>query len=246
MRYLSSRPHRRLSAHRLGVNTMLARLSFGGRLGRTAALALTLVAALAACSSGSGGPGVVTLAKGSPDPSASASPSGSQDPAAAILAYAQCMRDHGVDMPDPQVDSTTGGMTVQIGSANGGDAGTGPTKAQMEAAQTACSHLLPTLSGKNPGEISAEDQDKALAYAKCMRDHGVDMPDPKFDGGGISMEIKGNMDPGSATFQDAQSACAGEMPFKGGGPGTIDSTGGDGTIVGPIGPGASSAPVTVP
>lgn len=228
---------------------MLARLSLAGRLGRTVALALTLVAALAACS-GSGGPGVVTLATGSPDPSASAGPSGSQDPATAMLAYAQCMRDHGIDMPDPQIDSSNGGMTVQIGTANGGDAGSGPTKAQMQAAQTACDHLLPTLSGKNPGELSAADQDKALAYAKCMRDHGVDMPDPKFDGGGISLEIKGNMDPSSATFQAAQSACGNELPFKGGGPSTIDSSnsgdGEGGTVVGPVGPKGSSAPVTVP
>src|SRR5690348_3529272 len=36
------------------------------------------------------------------------------DPEDAFLAFAQCMRDHGVDMPDPQVDDNGRGV-IQVG-----------------------------------------------------------------------------------------------------------------------------------
>ena len=73
---------------------------------------------------------------------------------------------------------------------------------------------------------SEEDQKKmqeqALAFSKCMRDHGIDMPDPTFsaDGGGLSVSIGGppDSDPtndgplidfNSKEFQDASEACGG-------------------------------------
>ena len=45
-----------------------------------------------------------------------------------------------------------------------------------------------------------------LAYTECMRDHGVDMPDPQTDGEGRTM-IALDADPESGEFQEAQTAC---------------------------------------
>jgi hypothetical protein len=62
-----------------------------------------------------------------------------------------------------------------------------------------------------------------LAFAKCMREHGVDMPDPQFSssGGGGRVTIgvggEGRIDPESQSFQDAQTACESLMPAKLGG-----------------------------
>lgn len=54
-------------------------------------------------------------------------------------------------------------------------------------------------------------KEAALAFAKCMRAHGVDMPDPVFSGDGrVSQQLTGN--PNEAKFQAAQKACQSKMP----------------------------------
>ena len=71
-------------------------------------------------------------------------------------------------------------------------------------------------------------RDEALAFAKCMREHGIDMPDPTFDeNGGTSIEIAGG-EPGGGpdgAMEEASKAC--QPP--GGGPKTA---GGSGPVLG--------------
>ncbi len=124
------------------------------------------------------------------------------------------MREHGVDMPDPQVGSN-GEMSFSIGA--------GPGKldrSKVQEAQEACQDLMPTGLGK-PGDIPQEQRDAMLAFAQCMREHGIDMPDPQFETGGMVM-IGGpgedgdgpKFDPQSEEFQAAEDACGdllGEM-----------------------------------
>ncbi len=53
-----------------------------------------------------------------------------------------------------------------------------------------------------------------LDFAKCMRDHGVDFPDPTFnsDGGGLQVQMGGpGMDPESPAFKSANDACSSEV-----------------------------------
>jgi hypothetical protein len=74
--------------------------------------------------------------------------------------------------------------------------------------------------------MSAADKQKILAFAQCMRAHGLpDFPDPTFDsnGGGISINAGGasDLDPNSPTFQAAQKACESKLPGKPGGGTTI-------------------------
>ena len=58
------------------------------------------------------------------------------------------------------------------------------------------------------GDDEDDPQEVALAWAKCMREHGVDMPDPDFSDGGGRFGFGGtNVDPQSSTFQKAQEAC---------------------------------------
>ncbi len=52
-------------------------------------------------------------------------------------------------------------------------------------------------------ELSPEDA--MLEYAQCMREHGIDMPDPEFRGGGGSFPLPDNAD--SEEFEAAQEAC---------------------------------------
>ena len=151
-----------------------------------------------------------------------AKPSPSPDPYKAALAFSQCMREHGVpDFPDPQTTGD-GHFGVQI---NGGPSSTlDPSSTQFQAAQQACNKLLPKggTNGKGP---SAKDRAAMLAFAACMRSHGLpDFPDPKFssDGGGVVVQAggpgndKSDLRPDSPQFQAAMEACKSKMPAGGG------------------------------
>jgi hypothetical protein len=163
------------------------------------------------------------------------------DPSDAPLKYAKCMREHGVDMPDPQI-SEDGGVMIAIGgpgSGQGDDSGNEPDPKEMEAANKACQHFMEdAATGFDPP--SEEDQKKmqeqALAFAKCMRDHGIDMPDPQFsaDGGGFSISLGSS--PAGGTLGNAPPVDVNDDEFKAaneacGGPGG----GGFAIATGPVG-----------
>jgi hypothetical protein len=126
----------------------------------------------------------------------------------AMLKFAQCMRDHGVDMPDPTFDQG-GGKVVQRVKGGGEDT--------MRAAQQACQKYQDQVK---PPPVSEEQEKKmktaALKNAQCMRDHGVtNFPDPQFgEGGRMTMKLgkDAGIDPQSPTFQAAMKACQKESP----------------------------------
>ena len=141
----------------------------------------------------------------------------------ALLQYAQCMRDHGVDMPDPNFSG--GRVTIRAGGP--GDASS-PQK--MQAAQKACQKYQSQI--KPPSMSASQKADfkkKALANAQCMRDHGItNFPDPTFDeNGGAQIRIgkDAGIDPQDPKFQAAQKACA-KVGGIGGGPSTQSVGGG--------------------
>jgi hypothetical protein len=88
------------------------------------------------------------------------------------LKFAQCMRKNGVNMPDPKPGQN--GQSISIG-------GNGASPEKIEKAGKACRSVAGIPA---PTPLSPEQQDKALKFAACMRRHGIDMPDPKFDGSG--------------------------------------------------------------
>ncbi|MET0772900.1 MAG: hypothetical protein ABWZ82_07440 [Candidatus Limnocylindrales bacterium] len=186
---------------------------------RALVTAAMLAAALSLLGTAALAQGVVTLetpappgAQPSASPGALTPPS---DPQEAMLAYVECMRDHGVDMPDPEF-TADGGMTMRVGGEGRPDAGLtgGPGDPAFQEAQEACGSLMEgTVRDLDP-EQQAEMQAQALAFAECMREHGVDMPDPQFDeNGGVGIMIGGpdapRIDP--ETMQAAQEACGALM-----------------------------------
>ncbi|RFU41565.1 hypothetical protein DZF91_10910 [Actinomadura logoneensis] len=95
--------------------------------------------------------------------------------AAKMRDFARCMREHGVDMKDP--DDSGRVMVQQTAGANGG-----PNADElMKSAQKACRHLMPN-NGK-PRMAGPQEQEKMRKFAQCMRQHGIDMQDPGADGG---------------------------------------------------------------
>jgi hypothetical protein len=136
---------------------------------------------------------------------------GKADPRDGALKFAQCMRGQGINFPDPKIDEDG---SIELGGPNVG----APDRAKMERAQTACQKHLdagrPELSDAERAKVRTE----TLAHARCMREHGLDFPDPTFDEhGGASVRIgRGSgIDPRSPKFQRAQEACA--KFIKGGG-----------------------------
>jgi hypothetical protein len=122
----------------------------------------------------------------------------------AMLDLAACMRKNGVDMPDPQFN---GGRVTQRMKAPANED-------TMRAADKACAKYRSQI--KAP-EMSAAEQEEfkkaALAHARCMRDQGIDFPDPQFDSdGGAQIRIGKELNPEGAKFQAAQKACEKTMP----------------------------------
>jgi hypothetical protein len=191
-------------------------------LGPLAALGLLLVILLTACGSAAQADGVASLV----DPSATpdASPSASVDPEAAMEAFADCMREHGVDIRGTFVSAGGSGTgpVKNTTTGNGADK-TGVSKDKFEAADKACHSLLPQGGVNGPGgDIDPAFEQKMLDFAKCMRDHGIDMPDPQFNssgnGGTVTIGVPDGgtrIDPQSKSFKDAEAACGSFLPEKG-------------------------------
>jgi hypothetical protein len=168
-----------------------------------AAVALALVSA--ACGGGGSkgdSDGVASLG-GNSQQSASGNEQGEMDPEEAMLAFARCMREHGVNIPDPTRSGEGGGFRFRSG-ARGPD----PSSAKFREAERACQRFLEQAK---PLNLSEEDraamQDAVLEYAKCMRRHGVDMPDPDFSGPGIKLQLPKGVGPDNPRFEAAQKAC---------------------------------------
>src|SRR5215207_6607577 len=90
--------------------------------------------------------------------------------------FAECMRKNGVEeFPDPDA---SGGLTID-GIVNTSSLDT--SSAAWKTAISACKDLQPP--GFTGHKRSPEEQEAALEFAQCIRDHGVeDFADPDPDG----------------------------------------------------------------
>ncbi len=144
-------------------------------------------------------------------------------PEDAMLAFARCMREHGVDMPDPDTSGGNGVVTFSAGAVAGGTLD--PEANKFQEAHEACKDLMGDAGPMNmTPEQQQEMQDQALAFSRCMREHGVNMPDPSLGAKGEMMMKIGpydGLDPEDPKFQDAQQACGSAFGPGGGkgGPG---------------------------
>ena len=210
------------------------------RPGRLAALAVTVVLMVAGCGGSGDGTGIASLEGGSDDPTATTATADTTavDPEQAMLDFAQCMRDQGIDMADPTTDENGNFQMMRpSGGGEGGEFDPADREA-MQAAREACSEYLEGLAQQFDRPDMTEMQDLMLEYAACMRENGVDMPDPDFadsadspgQGPGARLGFtSGDYDPDDPVFQAANEACqdifgSDGMPgmmggFPGGGPG---------------------------
>jgi hypothetical protein len=148
------------------------------------ALGLVLcVATLAACGGGGGGGG-----------GAGAGGQGGASEEEAALEFAECMRAHGAEVEDPQP-----GKSLVIGNTD--DPAT-------KKALAACNDKLGDAGQELSPEEGEEFKEGWLAFAKCVREHGVDMADPEFLGPGkVHLDRSATESP---AFESAREVCQGK------------------------------------
>jgi hypothetical protein len=167
---------------------------------------MAAAALLALCAAGCGSTGA---------PSGTVTNAGAPGPngQGAALQFAKCMRANGVsNFPDPSGGGIQISPTISSSPAFG-------------SAQKACNKYLPNAG--QPPVTSAADQQRALAFAKCMRSHGEpDFPDPtvRAPSGspgpdqaiislrGMTFELGPGISPLSPAFQQAASDCGIKLP----------------------------------
>jgi hypothetical protein len=114
--------------------------------------------------------------------------------------FAECMREHGIDFPDP---------------SSGGPVRIDAPPEELREAEEACAKYRENI---RPPELSEEQQQEfkeaALEHARCMREHGIDFPDPTFDedgGAQLRLERGSGVDPDDPEFKEAQEACSDKL-----------------------------------
>lgn len=111
-----------------------------------------------------------------------------QDEQDAMVEFAECMRDNGVDIPDPK----DGKLVVPGRSVDGAG--------KEDKALKECEELLPV----DEDAPSAEEQyESDLKLAECLRGEGIDIDDPK-EGEGLMLPT------GDDDVQKAVGKCSGE------------------------------------
>ena len=158
------------------------------RLSRTALAGIALLLAA----------GLVTACGGAPTSSTAAH---GQSKRGTELAYSRYIRAHGVPgFPDPLPG---GGYSRSAIQAIGGR-----SSPRLQAAQR---HCLPQAAAAGITHTAAQIRqhvEQLLAFAACMRRHGVPkFPDPSPRGGFVT-SASSTADPSSPQFQAAQKACA--------------------------------------
>jgi hypothetical protein len=179
------------------------------------ALLIVIVLMAAACGGSAETAGIASLEGTSDDSTTTTEATDTTvDSEQAMLDFAQCMRDHGVDMPDPTMDEN-GHFQMRI-SPDGGEGGAfePADRDAMQAAREACSQYLEGITQQFDRPDMTEMQDLMLEYAACMREQGIDMPDPDFttedgaQGPGARLGFNtGDFDPSDPAFQAANEVC---------------------------------------
>jgi hypothetical protein len=133
--------------------------------------------------------GIVSACGGSSSPRASAQ-SAQQN---AALAFARCMRSHGVpNFPDP---NPQGGFP---------SFSTGVSKQASSAADAACRHLQPGGGAATPQQRQ-QKLEFGVKVAECLRSHGYsDFPDPTHLG---QQALPPGIDTNSPQFQTVETTC---------------------------------------
>ena len=151
------------------MSTFIGRLRARHGLSLTAVAAVAALLVLSACS-GAGGEQVASAGGETDRPE----PAATQDAApldadAQALVFAECMRDNGVDMPDPGPGQQ--GLADAFRSVSGNY-----DRKTLRRAFSACEGLMPQYAQQDHA-----DDDWQLELAECLREQGLEVSDNPFE-----------------------------------------------------------------
>ena len=148
------------------------------------------------------------------DPAAESDPAAPDNREDALLALAQCLRDQGLEVADPDFSGGGGPRGVFRGG------GLDRSDPAVQAALEECSPILEGIRGELDPEQQAERQDRQLALAQCLRGEGLDVADPDFTAGpgagGGGLFGRSGLNPNDPDVQGALEVCRDELGFGGG------------------------------
>ncbi|GAA4225704.1 hypothetical protein FHR32_002274 [Streptosporangium album] len=133
-------------------------------------LLLAVPLLLAGCGAASTTSGVASAGDGTAKHTASASVSASVDRGQAQLKFAQCMRENGVDMADPN-----GSGQIRVQAQKG-------EEAKMEKAMKECQHFMEDAVGDKGAANDPKRRDEMVKYVQCLRENGIAIDDPDPNG----------------------------------------------------------------
>jgi hypothetical protein len=164
---------------------------------KSAAIATLLLTLAVGCGSSGNNDSGVASAGGNGKASSAPSADPTNDP----LKFAQCMRSHGVDVPDP--DPNGGGYQAMAQAVRKAP------KDKRNAALNACQKYLGgVIAEKN----SPQYQDAVVKYVKCLQQHGAKIDDPDPSTGRIPKDSAQKLAHPDATTQKALTACVADKP----------------------------------
>ena len=125
-----------------------------------------------------------------------------------VLDFAQCMREEGVNFPDPTFDIDGNPQFDNLEIEN---------EEEFENAFENCEDILrnalPEQFDLDP-EVEAALVDASLEFSQCMRDQGIDFPDPKPGEFGFFAFRDADIDFTSEAVQNAFEICQPENPLE--------------------------------
>jgi hypothetical protein len=204
----------------------------GRRVFAACSLAGSIAVGLSAC--GSSGSSAAAGSAGSGGSAGTSTSSASSRYQARVKA-AECLRAHGLNVPDPSPNGGGGGAPGGGGPGGGGLRQLLATPAG-KTASTACqaeiskAFAFATISPAQRQQF----QQAAVKFAECMRANHVNIPDPTNNGAGgfgIFRSIPSS-ERNSPAFQTAFKACSSNLPFRRGGAGGPGGAGA-GSVGGP-------------
>ena len=151
---------------------------------------------------------VATLRTPDPDAAASAAPAETLDGEEAILQFVSCLRENGLDIPDPQFGPEGPRFADPAVMASIDFMST-----DFLDAVEACQDLLAALQPEIDPAQQAEQNEQLLEFAECMRREGIDFPDPDAVRGLTISSMRGDdgqlaIDPFSPDFRAASGVCS--------------------------------------
>ena len=125
-----------------------------------------------------------------------------------VLNFAQCMREEGINFPDPTFDIDGNPQFDNLEIENEDEFETA-----FENCEDILRNALPEQFDLDP-EVEAALVDASLEFSQCMRDQGIDFPDPKPGEFGFFAFRDADIDFSSEEVQDAFEICQPENPLE--------------------------------